>query len=195
MYFESALTPRVLRHVTEHKKLQTKAEQVAAIHLGVTRHAIDHAVLELQSKSGFMAHDLFSLRVWTRLTSFTVVFVPMRLWYRPVWRRRAFELKRYLRSTGTQCILAPASYLDREPRLQNARLVAASKRVELSATDRLLLLRKIDETSSLSLAEASACLDAKDPAAAVLHLVAERALSIDPDRMIGPHSIVALRCI
>jgi hypothetical protein len=157
------------------------------------RHAVDYAVAEAQGKAGFLPHDLVGIRVWTKTGAFTVILVPLRLWYRTIWKRRAMELKRYLRALGKRCIIAPASYLDRQPRLQNARLIAASRRAEISATDRIVLLAKVDEAIGLSLDQASSCIQAKDPAAAVLYLIAERALCINPDRAIGPNTVLSKR--
>lgn len=193
MFHGEMNTPRVMRHAAEHRKLQSKADQIAHIHPAIIRHSIDHAVTESQGKAGFSPHDLAAIQLWTRTCAFTLILVPLRLWYRPLWRRRALELKRFLGTCGKRCVVAPASYLDRQPRLQNARLVAASRQARVSATDRMIVMAKLDEAATLSLTDASMLVHAADPAAAVLSLVSQRALSLDPDQTIGPHTVLSMR--
>lgn len=194
MDYGETLPPRVIRHVSEHRKLLTKADQIALIHPSVHRHAVDYAAAESIGKAGFLPHDLACIQLWTtRCITFTLILIPLRLYYRPLWRRRAFELKAYLQATGKRCILAPASYLDRQPRLQNARLIAASRCERMSASDRITIMARIDEAVHLSLEDASSLSHAKDPTAAVLNLIAERALQIDTDKIIGPHSLLSMR--
>lgn len=191
---DETFAPRVYRHMSEHKKLLAKTGAVIAIHRAVLRHAKDESIDSVQKRAGFAPYDLVSWQVWTQTCCFTLIVVPLRLWYRPLWKRRAVELKQYLRTLGKRCVVAPASILDRQPRLQNARLVAACSGVHVSATDRLKLMAKLVECTSLSIGDATALVTANDPAAAILNLVAERALALDPDRPIGPHTVITVRC-
>lgn len=192
---DETIAPRVYRHMSEHKKLEAKTGAVIAIHPAVLRHGQDQSIESIQKRAGFAPYDLVCWQVWTQASCFTLIILPLRLWYRPLWKRRAIELKHHLRTTmGKRCVIAPASLLDRQPRLQNARLVAACGRAQVSATDRFKLMAKLVECTSLSISDATALVTANDPAAAILNLVAERALALDPDRPIGPHTMITVRC-
>jgi hypothetical protein len=186
--------PRVYRYVVEHKKLTAKVTAVASAHGSVIRHYRDPLVESLQHKAGFEPHDLVGWQIWTKTGSFTVIFVPLRLWYRSNWKRRALELKCFLRARGKRCIISPASFVDRQPRLQNAKFIATCARFHVTATDRLNVLAALDEFHSLSIIEAAGLVHGSDPAAALLGLVHQGALALDPDKPIGPHTLLRVRC-
>lgn len=187
-------TPRVHRYIAEHKKLTSKVVAVASAHGAVLRHHRDALAEASQSKAGFQPYDLAAWQVWTKGGSFTIIFVPLRLWYRPNWKRRAFELKAYLQGRGKRCIIAPASFVDRQPRLQNAKLIATCGRVHLTATDTMNILAAMVERNSISIIDATSLIHSSDPAAALLGLVYKGALALDPDKPIGPHTLLRVRC-
>lgn len=186
--------PRVHRYAVEHKKLLSKITAVASAHGSVIRHHRDALVESLQHKAGFETHDLAAWQIWTKGGSFTIIFVPLRLWYRGIWKRRALELKQFLRSLGKRCIVAPASFVDQQPRLQNAKLIATCGHVHLAASDRMAILAALVESESISITEAAALVHGADPASAVLALVHQGALTLDADKQIGPHTLLRARC-
>jgi hypothetical protein len=193
MHQVEPMAPRALRHVSEHKKLLSRASQVAAIHPSIVRHERDVSAEQLLHKAGFEAHDLVALRLRTAHSAFTLLIVPLRLWYRPLWKRRAIELKGYLCEHGRRSIVVPASYFDHQPRLCNARLIASCANCQPSATDRMAVIAKVIEHNTLSLAEATAVVTAHDPVSVILYMIAERVLTVDPNAAIGPHSPLSVR--
>lgn len=172
----------------------SKVTAVASAHSSVARHYRDQFVESLQHKAGFEPHDLLAWQIWTAIGSFTIIFVPLRLWYRPIWKRRAMELKGFLRERGKRCIIAPASFVDRQPRLQNAKLIATCARIHMTATDRLSVLAALVECHSMSIVDAASLIHGSDPAAALLGLVYKGALALDADKPIGPHTLLRARC-
>lgn len=185
-------TPRELRHKIENKKLMEMARHVAAICRVIDSCEPDFRVGEMAHKVGFTSHDLVGLRIWTEGAGFTVILVPLRFWYRPIWLHRVIELRNLIRRSGQRCLVAPASVVSKQPRLRNARLVAACNGVTVKISDQVSLLNRIVEVGGLSLQEAATLIEARDPAGAVLSMVAKRQLSIEADKPIGPHTLVTL---
>lgn len=184
--------PRELRHKIENKKLVEMARHVAAICRAIDSCERDYRVSEMAHKAGFTSHDLVGLRIWAEGAGFTAILVPLRFWYRPLWLHRVIELRDIIRRTGQRCIVAPASVVSKQPRLRNARLVAACNGVAVKISDQVNLLNRIVELGGLSLQDAATLIEARDPAGAVLSMVAKGQLSIESDKPIGPHTWLTL---
>lgn len=182
--------PRVIRHINEHKKVGEMARQVAAMCPAIERCEPDPRVPELASKAAFEKHDLIGVRIWTPTSSFTLILVPLRLWYKALWFTRAIEFRNYMRRLGVRCIIAPASCVQQQPRLRNAQMVAACSGLAVRMTDQMNILGQIIERGNITLEEAAGLMQSSDPAGSVLAMVAKRLVSIDCDKPIGPHSLL-----
>lgn len=192
MQLSTENTPRILRHQIEHKKLIDIARHVAAVCPNVDFCEVDVRAAEQSAKFGFSSHDLVCLRLWVEGAGFTVTFVPLRLWHKPLWFRRAIEFRDGVRRSGHRCIIAPTSALMKQPRLTNARLVAACVGYTVKISDQVMILNRLVETGGMSLQDAAGLVDARDPAGAVLSMVSKRQLAIDTSKPIGPHSMLTL---
>lgn len=185
-------SPRSLRHQIEHKKLFNAARHVATVCHQVDSCEADERLVDLSARCGFSAYDLVGLRLWAQGYGFTLVLVPLRLWYKPLWFHRAIELRDLIRRKGQRCIIAPASTVAKQPRLRNARLVAACTGYSVKITDQVLILDRVVEMGGISLQDAASMLEAHDPAGAVLSMVAKRQLFIDATKPIGPHTVLTV---
>lgn len=190
MFQETETSPRLLRYQIEHKKLATKALSVASVLPGVRRCELDLRIGEMAFRAAFGRHDLVALRIWTPTCVFTLVLVPLRLWYKGLWRGRAIELRDYIRAAGIRCIVAPSSAVAQQPRLRNAQLINACQGFAVCVSDQVRVVSKIIESGGMSLQDAASMIRASDPAAAILSLVSKKLLIIELDTPIGPHSVL-----
>ncbi|MET3898007.1 hypothetical protein ABIB57_001953 [Devosia sp. UYZn731] len=190
MHMDAEATARVRRYQIENKKLTRTACSVAAICPAIERFEIDSRVLALISKTAFASYDLVGLKVRTKMATFTVILVPLRLWYRPMWHRRAIEFRDYMRGQGIRCLVAPASAATKQPRLRNAQLVAACSGLSVRLTDQVTVVSRALQTGGLTLQDAASLIDNSDPAGAVLSMVSRRLLCLPADKPIGPQTVL-----
>ncbi len=101
-------------------------------------------------------------------------------------RRRESRANRHL-------VLVGETTIDRQPRLANALLITECAGFLPSASGRLAVIALLAESGATELAALLPLLRRQvDPAASVLALVAAKALAVDLDRPLGPHSLVRL---
>lgn len=130
----------------------------------------------------------FDLRVKRQRAS--VICVPSRLWVRPAAMSAFFELKAAGAALGHRIVLVPEQFVRRQPRLDNARMVASTLDVEIDPTDRMNILEFLLEHGGGTLSDVAGLVRHPDPVAAVLHLVTVGALDIDLNAPILPASEV-----
>lgn len=88
-------------------------------------------------------------------------------------------------------VLAATRQLNKQPRLENAQLLQAAARVEITATQRVELELFVTDSGGASLVDCAHQIpDHPDPVGAILGLVTARRLEIDVSQPIGPYSMV-----
>jgi hypothetical protein len=96
---------------------------------------------------------------------------------------------------GRRVVLVPEGAFYREPMMTNALMIAGCAGADVSPSDRLALMAALLEAGgSMPLADAAETVPrSDDPVAAVLSLVAGRAVCLDLSELIGPESRVLSR--
>ena len=84
----------------------------------------------------------------------------------------------------------PASAVMKQPRLNNAKIVAACHGYAVAVSDQVAVLDRLIQMGGLSLQDAASLVDARDPAGAVLSMVSRRQLAVDVSKPIGPNSLL-----
>ncbi len=127
--------------------------------------------------------------------SVTVLALLNEAWVDSNGRTSAVGLKHAARAMGRRVVLVPEGAFYREPMMTNALMIAGCAGADVSPSDRLALMAALLEAGgSMPLADAAETVPrSDDPVAAVLSLVAGRAVCLDLSELIGPESRVLSR--
>lgn len=176
--------------------LAAKLDAVLATHPAVRAVSPDPVAEALSNGLGGAARELAIRRV--RLVGagpVSVAAVPSAAWHDPGAKVSALSLRRAAAHLGRRVVLVTEAWLDREPRLANALLVASCASAPVAPRDRLSLMSALlDAGGELPLADAAEVMtSADDPVAAVLALGAHRVLALGMDEPVGPATRVSPR--
>jgi hypothetical protein len=149
---------------------------------------------QLAQESGFSDNDLAILRVGFDGVALTVVGVPDQIWGCPDQMARLFEIKRVVGLMRRRIVLLPATFFQRQPRLNNSRMLERASDISINRAARMVLFFHLVKHGHSSLHEcACAISDAHEhPYGAVLQMAATGAIKIDLRQPIRPESPVYL---
>jgi hypothetical protein len=179
-------TRRRRRLEVETDRLRRGIEALVRANRSVSSLGRNEEIEELARELGLEDHDVVCLDVRVRNRVASLVCVPSRLWNRPGAMAIFFELKGAAAALGQRVMLVPESFVRRQPRLDNSRMVSAAADIEVNATDRMLILEFLLEHGGGTLSDVASLVRHPDPVAAVLHLVTVGALDIDLNAPILP---------
>lgn len=183
---------RLKRHRRQMDQLRRAAEALMLSNRDVHHVGPHDEVAELAAELGLQPHEFCSFDVRVAGRRACLVCVPSRLWHKPEVMEVFHELKVISNLHGYHVILVPESFIRRQPRLDNAFLVAGTADAKVSPTDRMCILAHLIENDSATLYELSGLVRHGDPISCVLHLVTTGALQLDLNSRITPHSLVQL---
>lgn len=183
---------RRVRHIKRNVRLHKQIRDLVDAHPTSSYVGGNAAIENMAVHLGFEPHDLAIADIRLNGKVITVICVPHRIWNRPYSMGRAIDLRFQARFVGHSAILVPQAFVDREPRLENSRLLAGTAKVKVDATSRMVILGHLIESGPCCLAELAALVPHTDPFGAVLHLVTTGAVSIQMDRSISPYSMIEI---
>lgn len=153
---------------------------------------VDKFVTGLATGLGLDAENLVILRVLVHMTPVTIVVTPNALWTSPSDHARLIELKETAAFTGHRCVLVQEGFIQRQPRLDNSRLVEASGTTAVTADQRISLLAYLIANGPSPLADCAAAISHETPAAAILQMSASGIVTLTCNGHIGPETIISL---
>jgi hypothetical protein len=144
----------------------------------------------LARQLGFEPHDLAIADARVDRRILTLICVPHHIFKQPHRLSHAIELRSLSRQAGFSAVIVPQGFVEREPRLGNAQLMAGTARIKVDATTRMTVLAYLIENGGCCLSEIAALIEHPDPFGAVLQLAGTGAVSIDMSASISPYSVV-----
>lgn len=189
---DTHLAERRKRDRREMDRLRRSTEALLLSHRGVSFVGEHDEVAEIGIELGLERHDFCALEVRIGKRRAVLVCVPSRLWNNPNDMEVFHELKALSRVHGYDVLLVPQSFIQRQPRLDNAMLVSGTAEAKVSPTDRMNVLGHLIEHGDATLYELAGLVKHSDPISSILHLVTTGALYLDLNARITPHSLVHL---
>ncbi|ODT67024.1 MAG: hypothetical protein ABS75_25945 [Pelagibacterium sp. SCN 63-23] len=153
---------------------------------------IDKFVTGLATGLGLETDNLVILRVLVELTPVTLVVIPNSVWASVNDHARLIELKETAAFTGHRCILVQEGFIQRQPRLDNSRLIEASGAAAVTADQRISLLAYLIANGPSSLADCATAIHHDTPAAAILQMSASGIVTLKCRGHIGPDTTISL---
>jgi hypothetical protein len=151
----------------------------------------DRAVEAMAASRGFLSSELAILRVAIGPERYTLVCAPENVWH--CRKPDLLALKRLAELVKRHCILVPECAIQRQPRLNTARMIEDACGVRVTPDQRMaLLVHLIENGSSSSMIDCARAVDHPAPFSAILHLVAMGVLRVDPAHEILPETMVCL---
>jgi hypothetical protein len=179
-------TPLRRRLELEKDRLSRSLEALVRANRSLLALGRNDEIEQLSLEVGLAEFDLVCFDVRIRNRRASIVCVPSRLWNRPGAMSMFFELKAEAATLGHRVVLVPESFVRRQPRLDNARLVSAAADIQINATDRMSILEFLLENGGGTLSDVASLVRHPDPVGAILHLVTVGALDIDLNAPILP---------
>jgi len=131
----------------------------------------------------------------TKIDSFgkvvTLICVPADKWSGQI-RCRLRALKTEAANIGHRCVLVPANFVRRQPRLENSQAIMRNRGVHVSATARLRIVGLLIDQGWSTIMDCCSVLDHQDAVGALFHLIAIGTIKIDLNQPITPFSLVEL---
>ena len=121
----------------------------------------------------------------------TLICVPADKWSGPL-RFRLRALKAEAATLGHRCVLVPANFVRRQPRLENSQAIMRNRAVRVSATARLRIVGLLIDQGWATIMDCCSALDHPDAVGALFHLIAVGTIRIDLNQPITPFTIVEL---
>jgi hypothetical protein len=183
----------------EQSSAQRRAEELGR---SLTALAVAHFRCPLRPSSGIVARQAEDLGLDER--DFAVVHVsvdrrrvalaaiPSRLWHDSDAMALFRELKAACAILGEHVVLVPEGFINRQPRLDNAMLMAGSRHIVVPIGDRMSILEHLLENGSATLSELASGLRHPDPVNAIMAMVTGGLLDMNLDRPIMPTTIVTM---
>lgn len=141
---------------------------------------------------GFGAPDMAVLRVAIAGTRYTMVCVPYDVWHSEEAKIRLMDLKRRANEALRNCILVPASFIEREPRLANSRAINDAVAVTVTMENRMAVLIHLVESGYSTLYDCAKVIDHPSPFSCVLSMVAMGIIRMDISKVMSPETRVDL---
>lgn len=183
---------RRLRRAGEMSRLRRNAAALIAAYPGIYPMDIEEADEDAVRAYGFESDDFAVFRVRARTRTVTLICVPTRLWTDPVSMVLFIKARAAIGFLGRDAILVPQSFIQRQPRLDNAMMIHRTADLDIAPTDRMAILAHLIENASGSLSDLATLVRGPDPVSAVLHLVTAGVLQIDLDRTFLPTSTLTM---
>lgn len=180
------------RHRRDMDRLRRGAEALILSHRGVSYVGEHDEVAEIGIELGLERHDFCTLEVRIKDRRVVVVCVPSRHWQSKATMETFHELKALSVLHGYTVLLVPQSFIQRQPRFDNAMLVSPTAGVTVSPSDRMSILGHLIEHGDASVYELASLVKHGDPISCVLHLVTTGALHLDLNTRITPHTLIGL---
>ena len=181
---------RATRHKRESQRTRANALLILAADARVLYRGVDHTVASLAASLGFGRSDLIIVRVAACRRAITLIISPRRIWHSTELRKQLLAVRRLARNIGIRACLVPETQLRKQPRLDNASMIAAASDVTLTLSQRFrveILLNVCGGSATLSEC-AEVLLDHPDPATAVLALVRARRAYLPLHQPLTPDS-------
>lgn len=142
--------------------------------------------------AGFRPEDLVILPIRGFGEGFHVVSAPTSVWRNDY--ELILDLKHKAAEAGAKVILVPPTYIQREPRLGNSRLVADAFHVSLTGEDRMSVFLHLIENGGYSTFQdcAMAVVNSEAPYSCVLSMAGMGLIDIDLCKPITPNTRVDL---
>lgn len=156
-------------------------------------HSGNSSIIEnLAAISGWRTDDLVILPVRGFGEEFHVLSAPASTWRKDY--EDLLDLKHRAEENGERVILVPPTFIQREPRLGNARLVADAFQVSLSGEDRMAVFLHLVENGGYSTFHdcAMAVVNCEAPYSCVLSMAGMGLVKIDLGKPIIPETRVDL---
>jgi hypothetical protein len=122
----------------------------------------------------------------------TLIGVPDRVQRHKASRVQLLALKHAAAAAGHPVILVPESFIQRQPRLSNLRMIEEASGVVVRAEHRIAVLMHLVETGHSTIIDCAAVVHHDTPISLLLRLVADGVIRISTNRPIGPHTRVDL---
>lgn len=151
----------------------------------------DDQIRELATYHGLRSTDAVILKLRTNTRRFTLVVATSRTWERS--RHALIAIKHDAARSQRKVQLVPAGRLRRTNFLTNCALIGTSRKVRITATDRMAIIARLREDPCSSLDDCAREIDGhEDPVGAVLAMVAEGFLRMDLRAPMRPESQVSV---
>jgi len=183
---------RGLRRAKEMSRLRRNAAALIAAYPAISPMDVVEADEDAVRSYGFDPDDFALFRVRARARQVTLICIPTRLWTDPVSMVLFMKAKSAIGYLGRDAILVPQSFIQRQPRLDNAIMIHRAADLDIAPTDRMAILAHLIENASGSLSDLATLVRGPDPVSAVLHLVTAGVLQIDLDRTFLPTSTLTM---
>jgi hypothetical protein len=151
----------------------------------------DRPVEAMAASKGFLPTELAILRIAIGPERYTLVCVPEHVWH---CRKDALlALKRLADLVDRHCILVPEFVIQRQPRLNTARMIEEACGVHVTPSQRMaLMVHLIEKGSSSTMIDCAQTIDHPAPFSAILQMVVIGMLRVDPAIEILADTIVHL---
>lgn len=176
----------------EVRRLRRNAMTLVSAHPETSYLGADSLVEHLAGQEGFGPHELAIIRVLISASRHTIICVPERLWNGPSSKRQLIAVRRAANRVGRNAILVPEAFIQRQPRLSNARAVEAASSVVVTAEQRMAVLVHLIENGYSTLYDCACAVNHDSPFSCVLHLVSIGALRMDDSRPLSPNTRIDL---
>ncbi|WP_173088685.1 hypothetical protein [Devosia sp. 1635] len=151
----------------------------------------DKVVTGLAAGIGLDTSQLVILRVIVGFSPVTLVIAPTTVWTSPADHLKLLELKNTAAFIGCRTVLVPEGIIQRQPRLDNSRLIENSG-AHVTADQRIELMAHLIEHGPTALVDLAKSIQHDTPVAAILNLAASGVLIVESGRIIGPYTVVHL---
>jgi hypothetical protein len=149
-------------------------------------------VEELAIDLGLDHRDLALVHIEIGRKPVVLAAIPSRLWHDGDAMALLRELKSRCHVQGENLVLVPERFVLRQPRLDNAVLMAGSRSTAMPTSDRMMVLGHLIEHGSATLMELAAQIRHPDPVTALLGMVSAGLIDMNLDRPILPTSLVSM---
>ena len=176
--------------------------KVAQLGRSLTALAVAHFRCPLRHNNGIVTRqaeelglderDFALVHVSVDRRSVALVAIPTRLWHDNKAMTLFHELKAGCAILGEHVVLVPEGFITRQPRLDNAMLMASARDVVMPISDRMSILEHLMETGSATLSELASGLRHPDPVNAIMGMVTSGLLDMNLDRPIMPNTVVTM---
>lgn len=159
------------------------------------RHPIREGTGMVEDQAGLLGlggSDFALINVAIGMRPVALVCVPERHWRDASMMVTFRELKRVAKGFGETVVLLPEGFVMRQPRLENAMLIAETRGAAMTATDRMSILGRLLEDGSATLSELASGIRHPDPVSAVLSLVTSGLLDMNLNAAILPTSVITM---
>lgn len=152
----------------------------------------DGLVSSIAKMEGLGARDVTILRVAISGTRYTLVCVPHVVWHDEDCKPRLMAIRRRANQARRNCVLVPASFIEREPRLTNSRAINDALGVAVTMENRMAVLIHLVENGYSTLYDCANVIEHPNPFSCVLSMVAMGIIRMDLSKVMTPETRIDL---